>query len=254
MDLIKNYTLFANAQKVSHKLNSGDWISRYAIAHVTLKHETDQETYVFIPEGNKKLTKRLAEYDYKTNGKGQRLAKRITQLVKETGTTKADWSHVVYPTDDGLDVWLLYLTYDSFKKIVDGQIALFRMAEKAKQVEVIRYQDSVIEHKKIKIDNDVYYTPVKRKGGGRYYSFNKKDGNKPFTWKLEMSKQENRGWKLGKLRANATLEENTEHNNKVVDVVNQQIDEMALLRHEMETLKKNHAKEMEALKAKLKAA
>ncbi|TOE43678.1 hypothetical protein CGJ43_00095 [Vibrio parahaemolyticus] len=245
MDLIKNYTLFANAQKVNFKLNSGDWISRYAIDNVTLKHESVQETYVFIPEYNKKLTKRLAEYGYKTNGmgKGLTLMRRIKKLLQETDTTKADWSHVVYPTDNGLDVWMLCLFYDSFKKIVDGQIVLFRMVEKTKQVEVIRYQDCVIEHKKVKVDNDIYYTPAKRKGGGRYHSFNKKDGWKPFVWKLEMSKEENRGWKLGKLRKDATLEENTEHNNKVVDVVNRQIDEVTRLRQEIE-----------ALKAQLKAA
>ncbi|TEW55949.1 hypothetical protein E2R68_02330 [Psychromonas sp. RZ22] len=35
-----------------------------------------------------------------------------------------------------------------------------------------------------------------------------------------LEKEENRGWKLGKLRKNATLEENTEKTNEIIETVN----------------------------------
>ncbi|MDC5812830.1 hypothetical protein OPW07_24220 [Vibrio europaeus] len=237
MDLIKNYTLFAHGERVSHRCASGDWISRYSLSTVILKNEMDNQTYPFIPEENKKLTKRLSEHGYKTNGKGQRMARQVTKLLKETKTTKRDWSHVVYPTDIGIDVWLTNINYSSFEKVMRGQAVLFRMVEKTKQIEVIRYNDIVQEHKKATIDGVVYFTPMDRKAGGRYHSFNKKDGNKSFVWRLEMTKKENRGWELGKLRKNATLEENTEHNNQIVEAVTQTHDEVAALRKEIEYLK-----------------
>ncbi|MEZ8168154.1 hypothetical protein A152_0012620 [Vibrio tasmaniensis 1F-187] len=237
MDLIKNYTVFANGEQVKHKCKNGDWISRYALDSVNLKDELSNETIPFIPEENKKLTKRLAEYGYKTNGKGQRLAKRITKLLKETGTAKKDWSHIVYPTESGIDVWLTNLEYLSFDKVMHGDVVLFRMIEKTKQVEVIKYTDTIQEHRKTTIDGRLYFTPTERKGGGRYHSFNKKDGNKPFVWKLELMKNENRGWKLGKLRQDATLDENTVKTNEIVDVVNSQVDELEILRQEIAALK-----------------
>ncbi|EPW5499114.1 TPA: hypothetical protein ACGUM0_004359 [Vibrio vulnificus] len=239
MDLIKSYTLFANAEKVNHKWKNGEWSSLYTLSSVVLKDEDSGECHNFIPEDNKKLTKRLAEHGYKTNGtgKGLSLMRRVNRHLKESGTVKSDWSHVVYPTESGIDVWMVDLEYRPLKKIMYGEIVLFRMTNKTKQVEIIKYNDVVREHKKYSVDGVEYYAPIERKSGGRYHSFNKKDGWKPFVWKLEMSKEENRGWKLGKLRKDATLEENTEHSNKIVDVVNHQIDEVTRLRQEIESLK-----------------
>lgn len=237
MNLIKHYTLFANGALRRFPHSNGDWSSLYLIDGIRLKNNNTGNDYAFISEQDKKLTKSLAEHGYskKTNkSRYDSIMRRLSKFYKRTFTEKADWKHIVDTTGGVLKIWLTNIYYDRHQKRIFGDIALFRESEK-NQIELILYTSSI--------------TTRFGKQSGRYHDFSKAGGYKSFAHHLEMERQELRtNTYIKKLRKDATLKENTEHNNDIVDAHNNLVDALGRQQRLIENL------QQELMRLKQKAA
>ncbi|ELX4199072.1 hypothetical protein V4V60_003339 [Vibrio mimicus] len=213
MNTIKHHTLFVNGALTRFQHSNGDWSSFYSIDNIRLKNNNTDKDSLFISEQDKKLMKSLAEHGYSKKGNKSRydsIARRLSKFYKRTFTEKADWKHIVDTTGGVLKIWLTNTDYDRHQKRVSGDIALFRENDK-NQIELILYTDSI--------------TTRFGKEDGRYHDFSKAGGYKSFTHHLEMEKQELRtNTYIKKLREDATLKENTKHNNDIVNAHNNLVD------------------------------
>ncbi len=242
MNTIKNYKVLAVASLRRTKIRD-EFISHYEIDNVSA---TDNKVYFdFCDEKTSKLNVLLKEFDINTseNGVGKNLMKRIRKLYKETFTTKKDWLYAVgvCPDTDQVTVWLTNLTYMPFKKVVVGEVVLFRLEEKDKQQEWSRYEHTIQDYKRKTVGDKVYYDSTGRLE--KYHDFRKANGNKTFVQNLELIGTGKKG--MRKLKKDASLEENTKHNNELAQAYNKQqavldsaVSRIEELEQELKALKK----------------
>ncbi|MCW8348995.1 hypothetical protein MD535_23670 [Vibrio sp. ZSDZ65] len=224
MNTITNYTLFANGV-LNHVQKKSEWVSFYGVESIILKNNNTNEPLRFINEKDKKLTRSLAEAGYKSNdSSGQRVVKRLRRFYKESQTNKSDWKHIVDATGGVLKVWITDLYYDTTKKKFYGDVVLFRESTKDKKIEFSKFITRIHER----------YRDV----DGRYHDFTKRAGGHSFVHRLEMEREEMRtNTHVRRLNENASLQENTKHNNEIAIATNHILDELERLRAELKELK-----------------
>ncbi len=238
MNLIKQYTLFVNGAIRRIQNTKGEWSSFYSVEDIRLKNNNTDKDTLFISESKKKLMKSLSEAGYSKKmdrAKYETIRRRLSKFYKLTQTDKADWKHIVDATGGVLKIWLTNTHYDRHKKRIYGDVVLFREHETELKTELARYETSITERY--------------GKQDGRYHDFSKAGGYKSFTHHLEMERQELRtNTYIKKLREDATLEENTEHNNEITEAHNSLVDTVDKQQQLIEQL------QQELMKLKEKAA
>lgn len=226
MNLIKNYTLFANGVLHRVQFSTGDWSSCYVIDSIRLKNNNTNIDIAFTCESDKKLMKSLADtgYSKKLNkSKYDSISRRLRIFFKKTETEKTDWKHIVDNTGNVLKIWLTNIHYDRDSKRMFGETVLFRESCTNNKSEYLMYSTRITER----------YGRV----DGRFHDFTKLGGYKSFTHHLEMEKIEMRtNTYIKNLRENATKKEIIEHSNHIAEVVNFNTDELQSLRAENERL------------------
>ncbi|HDY7469744.1 TPA: hypothetical protein RQJ55_003622 [Vibrio vulnificus] len=250
MNTIKHHTLFVNGALTHFPHSNGDWSSFYSIDNIRLKNNNTDKDSLFISEQDKKLMKSLAEHGYSKKAdknKYDSICRRLAKFYKQTLTEKSDWKHIVDTTGGSLKIWLTNTYYDRHEKRIYGDIVLFREHKSELKTELTKYETSISERygKENIIRNNVSIAV----SNGRYHDFSKAGGYKSFTHHLEMERQELRtNTYIKKLREDATLKENTEHNNEIanahnglVDTVNKQQQLIEQLQQELMELKQKAA-------------
>lgn len=224
MNTLKQYTLFANGERKHAQFND-KWMTFYSISSLVLRNNNTKKDIIFIKESDKKLMKSIADAGYgKKHDKSRydSISRRMRNFYKKSGTERADWKHCVDVSGGVLKIWLTDIGYDRRDKRISGSIVLFREQDKP-QKELVEYKTEIMEL------TGKY---------GRYHDFSKAGGYKSFTHNLEMERYEMRtNTHVKKLRDNASLKENTAHNNVVVDAHNKLVDEIERLKLEIEKLK-----------------
>lgn len=224
MNTLKQYTLFANGERY-HAQARDKWITFYSIKSVVLRNNNTKQDIAFTKEADKKLMKSLADSGYgKKHNKSRydSISRRLRNFYKKSGTERTDWKHCVDASGGVLKIWLTDISYDRRDKRIFGSVVLLKESGKTKN-EFIQYQTDITE--------------LSGKDG-RYHDFSKAGGYKSFTHNLEMERFEMRtNTYVKKLREDASLQENTEHNNVVVEAHNKLVDEIERLKKEIEQLK-----------------
>ncbi|ELS0753752.1 hypothetical protein QQ213_003560 [Vibrio vulnificus] len=214
MNLIKHHTLFVNGALTRFQHSNGDWSSFYSIDNIRLKNNNTGKDSLFISEQDKKLMKSLAEHSYSKKADKNRydsIRRRLAKFYKQTFTEKSDWKHIVDTTGGKLKIWLTNTYYNRHEKRIYGDIVLFREHDSEIKIELTKYETSITEKY--------------GKRDGRHHDFSKANSYKSFTHHLEMERQELRTNNyVKKLREDATLKENTEHNNEIANAHNELVD------------------------------
>ncbi|GIU35428.1 hypothetical protein TUM4644_36680 [Shewanella colwelliana] len=214
MNLLTHYTLFANGRLCRAQNTKGDWSSFYIIESIRLKNNNTNQDEAFISETEKKLMKSIADVGYSKKAdriRYESIRRRLTNFYKQTFTKKSDWKHIVDTTGNVLKIWLTNIYYDRNQKRMFGQVVHFRESDTEFKTELARYETLITER----------YGQT----DGRFHDFSKAGGHKAFTHHLEMEKQEMRtNTYIKKLRENATLIENTKHNNQICEAHNNLVD------------------------------
>ncbi|TOM96830.1 hypothetical protein [Vibrio parahaemolyticus] len=233
MNTLKQYTLFVNGKLCKHKNNKNEWMSAYGIddIHLINNNTKNKDSLVFVSEKEQKLMKSLSNAGYSRKNDKNRydsIRRRLSNFYKQTFTTKDDWKHIVDTSGGVLKIWLANIEYNRHDKRVSGDVALFRESKTELKVELIKYQTSIIERY--------------GKKDGRYHDFSKDNDYKSFTHHLEMERQELRtNTYVKKLRDNATLKENTEHNNEIANAHNNLVDAVEKQKQMIEELQRELA-------------
>lgn len=250
MNTIKHHTLFVNGVRYYVRKSGKIEASFYSIDDIRLKNNNTNKDSLFVSERDKKLMKSLAEHGYSKKTDKNRydsIRRRLAKFYKQTFTEKSDWKHIVDTTGGSLKIWLTNTYYDRHEKRIHGDVVLFREHQSELKTELTKYETSISERygKEKVIRNNVSHDV----SNGRYHDFSKAGGYKSFTHHLEMERQELRtNTYIKKLREDATLKENTEHNNEIanahndlVDTVDKQQQLIELLQQELMILKEKAA-------------